>query len=254
MGESMVQTNATNTIAIGVDSFETLRKGHLFYIDKTDFILDWWNKGDKVSLITRPRRFGKTLNMSMMECFFSVKFHERADLFDGLKVWENQEIRREQGTWPVLFLTFANVKQATWPQTKKLINTMIWILYNSYDWMIQDSMFTDVDRKLFYRVNDEMDDETAALSLHNLCGWMEKYYGKKVLIFLDEYDTPMQEAWINGFWDKMVAYMRSLFSSTFKTNPHLSRAIMTGITRISKESIFSDMNNLTQINWKSFRF
>lgn len=149
------------TIGIGNQDFETIRREGYFYIDKTDLIRQWWESGDGVTLITRPRRFGKTLNMSMLERFFSVEYKGQGKIFEGLSIWNNKMYPELQRTYPVIIL-------------------------------------------------------------------------------LDEYDTPIQEAYVNGYWDEMTAFIRSLFNSTFKTNPYLFRAVMTGITRISKESVFSE--------------
>ena len=222
-----------------------------FYVDKTAFIGEWWNGGDTATLITRPRRFGKTLNLSMLNCFFSTKYASREDLFEGLKVWEDPGMREEQGKWPVIFLSFADIKETTFEETRSSINQLIMILYNEYEHMMRDSRFSDMDRKLFSEVRKDMDSATMARSIRNLCGWLEKYHGKKVLIFLDEYDAPLQEAYIHGFWDQLVAYTRSLFNATFKTNPSMERGIMTGITRVSRESIFSDLNNLVVVTTTS---
>ncbi len=238
-------------IATGVQDFESLRVNQRFYVDKTNFIREWWNGGDAVTLITRPRRFGKTLNMSMLNCFFSNKYANRGELFDGLKVWEDPAMREQQGKWPVIFLSFANVKQQKWEDARKVLNEKLMEARKAFHQIITDPMFTDEDRESFYAIKKEMDDATAATSLYNLCGWLEQYYGKKVIILLDEYDTPMQEAWLGGYWDEMVGYIRALFNSTFKTNPSLERGIMTGITRVSKESIFSDLNNLVVVTTTS---
>ena len=241
-------------IAIGVQDFENLRENNYFYIDKTAFIKEWWNSGDSVTLITRPRRFGKTLNMSMLECFFSNKYAGRADLFEGLEVWRDEKFRALQGTYPVIFLSFAGVKYTDYRNTKASLNGMIADLYNRYEWMLRDERFTDADREAFKEISKKMDDPTAAMSLNRLCEWLYRYYGKKCIVLLDEYDTPMQEAYIHGFWDELVAYTRALFNNTFKTNPSLERAVMTGITRVSKESIFSDLNNLTVVTTTSDRY
>ena len=238
-------------IATGVQDFRELREKHAFYVDKTAFIREWWNGLDSVTLITRPRRFGKTLNMSMLECFFSNKYEGRADLFEGLEIWKDEKFRKVQGTYPVIFLSFAGVKQDTYEKTRQVINELIENLYIQYDWLLKKEIFTDRDRKIYGRVSGTMDDPTAALSLNRLCEWLCRYYGKKCIVLLDEYDTPMQEAYINGFWDELVAYTRALFNNTFKTNPSLERAVMTGITRVSKESIFSDLNNLNVVTTTS---
>jgi len=241
-------------ISTGIQDFEALRVNGDFYVDKTDFIREWWTGRDIVTLITRPRRFGKTLNISMLNCFFSNKYENRPELFEGLKVWEDPDMRKQQGKWPVISLSFAGVKATSYEQTRLEINEKLSQILNPYASMMQNPMFTDADRRLFYSVQKEMDDSTAATSLHNLCNWLERYYKKKVLVFLDEYDTPLQEAYVNGYWDKLVAYIRGLFNNTFKTNPSMERGIMTGITRVSKESIFSDLNNLEVVTTTSRKY
>ena len=241
-------------IAIGVQDFSNLIENNYFYMDKTAFIREWWNSGDSVTLITRPRRFGKTLNMSMLECFFSNKYENRGDLFEGLTIWQDEKFRKIQGTYPVIFMSFAGVKQTTYEKTRSLINELIVKLFIQYEWILKEDCITAKDRDFYARVTIDMDDATAALSINTLCGWLYRYYGKKCIVLLDEYDTPMQEAYVNGFWDELVAYTRALFNNTFKTNSSLERAVMTGITRVSKESIFSDLNNLTVVTTTSDRY
>ena len=231
-------------VAIGIQSFEDLIKGNYFYIDKTGFIKEWWDSGDSVTLITRPRRFGKTLNMSMLEHFFSIDYANRGDLFDGLSIWQDEKYRKIQGTYPVISLSFARVKETNYTDTREKICEIIRNLYIKYSFIKESDVMTDADRNFFDKIlADEISNTNATSSLYQLSGYLYRYYGKKVIILLDEYDTPMQEAYVNGFWDELVAFTRSLFNSTFKTNLWLERAIMTGITRVSKESIFSDLNN-----------
>lgn len=241
-------------IGTGIQDFESLRMNNRFYVDKTDFIREWWDGGDAVTLITRPRRFGKTLNMSMLNCFFSNEYANREELFEGLKVWDAPAMREQQGKWPVIFLSFAYIKQTTWENTKKSLNQLIADVYDRYRLMMQEAIFSDADRDFWGKVNADMPDYMAAISLKKLCDWLYAYYGKKVLIFLDEYDTPLQEAYIHGFWDELTSYVRALFNSTFKTNPSLERGIMTGITRVGKESIFSDLNNLDVVTTTSEKY
>ena len=233
----------SGTVTIGIQNFCKLREGSYFYIDKTDFIREWWENGDDVTLITRPRRFGKTLNMSMIEAFFSIEYAGRGDLFEGLSIWQDEKYKEMQGTYPVLFLSFANIKEDNFESTRKKICQLITKLYEKYAFLINSGILGETDIRYFKRVSEDMDDSDASLSLYQLADYLSRYYGKNVIILLDEYDTPMQEAYINGYWDKMVSFTRNLFNSTFKTNPYLARGIMTGITRISKESIFSDLNN-----------
>lgn len=238
-------------ISIGAQYFSDLREKDCFYVDKTYFIKEWWEKKDIVTLITRPRRFGKTLNMSMTECFFSVKYRDRGDLFEGLSIWEDEKYRTLQGTYPVIFLSFAGVKAVNYETTRESINKLIVNLYDDYKYILEDDRFDEKDRSVFDEISMDMSDSTVYTSVNQLCKYLELYYGRKCIVIIDEYDTPMQEAWINGYWDELTAYMRGLFNNTFKTNPYLERGLMTGITRVSKESIFSDLNNLNVITTTS---
>lgn len=238
-------------ISIGIQGFSDLREQDCFFVDKTNFIKEWWEKRDVVTLITRPRRFGKTLNMSMLDCFFSNKYANRADLFEGLSIWQDETYRKLQGTYPVIFLSFAAVKAGNLEDAKTQIKQEITRLYWENRNLMKEDIFGEDERELYYRTTVKMDDVTAQDSLRNLSVWMERYYGKKVIILLDEYDTPMQEAYVQGYWDEFTSFVRSLFNASFKTNPYLERAVMTGITRVSKESIFSDLNNLRVVTTTS---
>ena len=245
------------TLAIGVQNFEKLRQENIFYIDKTNFIKEWWDKGDDVTLIARPRRFGKTLNMSMVEQFFSVMYEGKGELFKGLFIWDEERYRKLQGTYPVISISFANVKEENFVKTRRKICRMIADLYDAYNYLFKNDLISE-NEKYYIRETieqkEKMDDELVSMSLHRLSQYLYKYYGKKVVILLDEYDTPLQEAYIHGYWEELASFMRSLFNSTFKTNPYLERAIMTGITRVSKESIFSDLNNLEVITTTSEKY
>ena len=243
------------TVAIGRQNFADIRERNCFYIDKTNFIKEWWENEDETTLITRPRRFGKTLNMSMMEQFFSVKYQGREDLFEGLSIWNEEKYRKLQGTYPVIFLSFANVKKADFTSSKVVINQLIKNLYESHNVIRNSELLTKGDQSFFQRiVLDEANETELTLSLHQLSKFLYQYYGKKVIILLDEYDTPMQEAYVKGYWEEIVSFIRSLFNSTFKTNPYLERALMTGITRVSKESIFSDLNHLEVVTTTSEKY
>lgn len=242
------------TVAIGIQDFEQLISNHYFYIDKTNFIREWWDGGDSVTLIARPRRFGKTLNMSMLEKFFSVEYAGRGDLFEGLSIWQEEKYRALQGTYPVISLSFARIKEDTYDKTRAKICEVLTNLYITYSFLRDSEVLTDKDREYFDRVSYDMEDTVATSALYKLSDFLYRYYGKKVIILLDEYDTPMQEAYVQGFWDELVSFTRSLFNSTFKTNPYLERGLMTGITRVSKESIFSDLNNLVVVTTTSDRY
>ena len=238
-------------IAIGVQDFKELREKKAFYVDKTEFIREWWNGLDSVTLITRPRRFGKTLNMSMLECFFSYKYEGRSDLFEGLEIWTDEKFRRLQGTYPVIFLSFAGIKGDNYEDTVKGIKKQVVKVFSSFPEIMSHDGFDRNEKAALANISEEMSDVDAEYSLNLLTTLLEKYYHKKVLIFLDEYDTPLQEAYVHGYWDKLVVFTRTMFNNTFKTNPSMERAVMTGITRVSKESIFSDLNNLNVVTTTS---
>ena len=235
-------------ISIGSQDFAFLREQNCFLIDKTGFIKSWWESGDAVTLITRPRRFGKTLNMSMLNCFFSLQYQNRGDLFEGLSVWSDPEYQKIQGTYPVIYLSFADVKQDCYADTVQKIRHIIGDTYRQHRYLLEAACFTDSEKQQFTKVmNCEMDDVTAQDALKNLSYYLHHYWKKRTILLLDEYDTPMQEAYVYGYWDEFTSFIRGLFNSAFKTNPYLERAVMTGITRVSKESVFSDLNNLKVI-------
>lgn len=244
----------TVNVAIGVQDFSTIIENHYFYVDKTAFLKEWWDSGDSVTLITRPRRFGKTLTMSMTEQFFSLDYADRSDLFENLEIWKDEKYRKLQGTYPVISLSFANIKEPTYELTKQKICELIVQLYVKYSFITEGGRLSEPEVKLYKKIMNDMDYVDATLSLYHMSRFLYEYYGKKVIILLDEYDTPMQEAFVDGYWDDLVSFTRSLFNSTFKTNPALERGIMTGITRVSKESIFSDLNNLEVVTTTSDKY
>ena len=247
-------------ISIGNQGFESLRKSNFFYIDKTSFIKEWWESGDEITLIARPRRFGKTLNMNMLNCFFSTKYANRPELFEGLSIWEEERYRKIQGSYPVIFLSFASVKGNNFIDTRNQIIDAINQAYGVHYDLLQSDVLTEGERMIFRQLDQYSKDASVKKQISNdiicgalrtLSGCLQKVYGKKAIIFLDEYDTPMQEAYVYGYWKEFTAFIRSLFNATFKTNPYLERAVMTGITRVSKESIFSDLNNLNVVTTTS---
>ena len=249
-----------HTVGIGKQNYESLIMSDCFYVDKTYFIKQWWESQDDVTLITRRRRFGKTLNMSMLNCFFSNKYMNRADLFEKFEIWTDEKYRKLQGTYPVINLSFADVKDDNFKNAKNSIISVISDVYRTHSYLIETDEITDAEKGVFKaldaysnntNINKEISEDVICRAIKNLSFLLERYYGKKVLIFLDEYDTPLQEAYLGGYWDEMVGFMRVFFNATFKTNPYLDRAIMTGITRISKESMFSDLNNLRIVSTTS---
>ena len=249
---------------LGYQNYEKMMQNHIFYIDKTDFIRQWWDYADEVTLITRPRRFGKTLNMSTVECFFSNRYENRGDLFEGRKVWEDERMRLLQGTYPVIFMSFAGVKsgyvkgeetrQKNVDAVKATVKQLLSDTYTKYRYIMQSEKFDDNDREFYASVNDNMTDKMAQMAVRRLCGYLERYYGKRAIVLLDEYDTPMQEAWLYGYWEETVAFFKGFFVQTFKDNENLERGLITGITRVSKESIFSELNHLEVVTTTSDKY
>ena len=232
------------TVAIGHQDFETVIKNRYFYIDKTGFIKAWWENGDAVTLITRPRRFGKTLTINMLERFFSVKYAGQGDVFEGLFIWREEKFRQMQGTLPVISLSFANVKGTNYRNARRQICQLLAEEFFRRQFLLEGDCLTEREKEAFRRKSIDMDDVEAGAAIRQLSEYLCRYYGKKVIILLDEYDTPMQEAYMGGYWREITEFMRGIFNAAFKTNPYLDRAVMTGITRISKESFFSDLNSL----------
>ena len=198
------------TVGIGIQDFSKIIEKNCFYIDKTMFIKEWWESEDEVTLITRPRRFGKTLTMSMTERFFSVKYAGQGELFEGLSIWKEVKYRNMQGTYPVISISFANVKDNNHTYAIKRICQILTMVYEQNRFLLESEISSKSEKEFYERITSNM----------------------------TEFDAPMQEAYVNGYWDEMVPFIRNLFNSTFKTNPYLDRAILTGIICISKESIF----------------
>lgn len=242
------------TVAIGRQSFEAIIKENLFYVDKTSFIKEWWESGDGVTLITRPRRFGKTLNMEMLECFFSNRYANRGEMFEGLSIWEEEKYRELQGTYPVIGMSFANVKETDCESAIYRICQLLRMEYEKCRFLTEGDILSEVEKMDFDRMAASMDKLTGPMALYQLSDYLYRYYGKKVIILLDEYDAPMLEAYEKGYWSELVSFIRGLFNATFKTNPYLERSVMTGITRVSKESIFSDLNNLKVVTITSDKY
>lgn len=239
-------------VGLGLQDFEHVIEVKNFYIDKTRFIPEWWNNNDGVTLITRPRRFGKTLMLSTVEKFFSNRVENNAELFDGLEVSKDASMMEECGKWPVLFVSFANIKSESF---ENAIRQFSWIFNElALNLSFLKEKMEQKDLELYENMTGEMDAVALSQCLHTFSRWLSKYYGKNVIILIDEYDTPMQESYVNGYWGKITELMRNMFNSTFKTNPYLRKALLTGITRVSRESLFSDLNNLKVITSSSEKY
>ncbi len=240
------------TISIGAQWFEPLRTSGCFYVDKTGFVRDWWRARDQVTLVCRPRRFGKTLNLDTVRCFLSTDFAGRGEeLFGGLEVWDDAAMRALQGTVPVVALSFARVKQGGFPEMLRRINALMVDAVRAHAYLRDWDGLDGYDRTALDAVRLDMDAVTCTGVPNMLCGLLRRYWGVAPVVLLDEYDAPMERAWTVGFWDEASDFMRDLMNSTFKTNPALGRGLITGVTRVSRESIFSDLNNLRVITASS---
>lgn len=243
-------------ISIGKQDFSSLRENNCFYIDKSDLIREWWDSQDEITLITRPRRFGKTLNMSMLNYFFSNLYTDKKALFEDLSIWKEEKYRNLQGIYPVIFISFASVKGNTYQDTRDGVIMAINEAYSEHRYLLEWKGLTEGERKCFEEldnyaknpgIKEPVANDTICNAVKNLSNCLYRYYKKKILIFLDEYDTPMQESYLYEYWEEFIAFIRNFFNATFKTNLYLERAMMTGITRVSKESVFSDLNNLNVV-------
>ena len=234
----------TRMISTGEQKFATLRERNLFYIDKTRFIQDWWEGPDRVTLITRPRRFGKTLMLDTIKTFFSPEYNKRKDLFDGLEILKNDKICAFHCKIPVIFVSLSGTGAHTCEAMKEAIKDTLVDIYNNFRKILDYNLLYESEKEQFNSVRINMSDVTAQRAIKNISKYLARQFGELPIILFDEYDTPFQAAWIEGYWDEAIVFLRNLFDLTFKTNDYFGRGLITGITRISKESIFSGMNNL----------
>lgn len=236
-----------HTPGIGYQRIDEIIDEKVLYVDKTHFIKEWWESKCQVSLITRPRRFGKTLMLSTVNCFFSTLYEDRKDIFEGLKIWKYEEYRRMQGTFPVIFMSFAAVKASDFSGAIHTISRYCYDLYVTHGYIMDADVLSDEDKSIYTRYREGLgneDIEYCKSAMAVLSYLLFRYHGKKVIILLDEYDTPLQEAYMKNYWEQMIDFMRGCFNETFKSNQYLCKALLTGITRITKESMFSDINNI----------
>ena len=229
-------------VPVGIEDFKELIQEGYYYIDKTLLIDEMLMNRSKVTLFTRPRRFGKTLNMSMLKYFFDVKDkEENKKLFENLKV-SNSEYMSEQGKYPVIFISLKDLKGDTWEECLKRLKLFIFDLYAEFEY-IREKM-NEWDKKKFEKVLYEKEDADYIMSLKFLADSLYKYYGEKVIILIDEYDAPIINAFDKGYYNEAINFFQTFYSSALKTNNSLKYGVLTGITRIIKEGIFSGLNNL----------
>ena len=232
-------------IPIAIEDFREVREQDCYYVDKTKFIEDILNDGSEVKLFCRPRRFGKTLNMSMLKYFFNIENKdENRKLFNSLYI-ENSPMMKEQGKYPVIFISMKGITASTWEGALKNIRDKIFKLYNEYDGKI-NHILTENENKIFNKfAGKESDEEELKTALSFLTSLLYKYYNQKVIVLIDEYDSPIISAYEKRYYNEMRDFLRAFYGDVLKTNNYLKMGILTGIIRVAQAGIFSDLNNFT---------
>ena len=246
--------NEKKKLPIGIENFGKLRKENFYYIDKTGLIKELLNNWGEVNLFTRPRRFGKSLNMSMLEHFFSIEGDK--SLFDGLKITEEQDLCNEyMGAYPVISLSLKGINAATYDTAFQLAVQMMKEAAGAVQFLLESDGLSEYDKSEYQELLDtHMSEAIFCSGLKKLSRLLEKHYGTKVILLIDEYDVPLAKAFENGYYDQMVFLIRNLLEQALKTNNSLKFAVMTGCMRISKESIFTGLNNLKVLSITDDRF
>ena len=231
-------------LPVGIDSFEKLRKENFYYVDKTGLIADLMRNWGEVNLFTRPRRFGKTLNMSMLKSFFEIGGDK--SIFDGLAIRREEELcEAYMGKFPVVFISLKGVDGLTFEDAYERLRRIIFEEASRLQYLMESPRISETDRAPLKALLERKDDASdIAMSLKTLCALLEKHYGQKVILLIDEYDVPLDKAYAHGYYDRMIDLIRAMFSAALKTNDSLFFAVMTGCLRVSKESIFTGLNNL----------
>ena len=249
MEKELRSVEALRKLPIGMENFVEIRRNNFYYVDKTRLIEQLVEKWSEVSLFTRPRRFGKTLNMSMLRAFFEVG--AEANLFDGLYISHKKELCEQyMGKYPVISFTLKNIEGQSFDEVKKSIKYLIGTIARQYSFLLESEKLSVVDKEIYRTLlftNEDgtfqMSDVALEKSLYRLTELLEKHYHKKVIVLIDEYDVPLEKAFHHGYYDEMVILIRNLFGNVLKTNEHLKMAVLTGCLRIAKESIFTGLNN-----------
>ena len=228
----------------GIENFKTMIDKSAYYVDKTNFIEDVLN--EQVVSYTRPRRFGKTLNMSMLYYFFSIKEKENAYLFDGLNILKNKDALKHQNKYPTIFISFKEMKNLTFDAQISSFSNVIYELLEKNLEILSSDQLSDTTKDILNKLHNRSSSiEDLKISLRVITNALYTYYQQKVIVLIDEYDVPLQAAYQNNYYEEMVEFLRSVFSSALKTNDALEKGVMTGCLRISKESIFTGLNNFT---------
>lgn len=236
--------NKMKLLPMGIENFKTMIDKSAYYVDKTNFIEDVLN--EQVVSYTRPRRFGKTLNMSMLYYFFSIKEKENAYLFDGLNISKNKDALKHQNKYPTIFISLKEMKNLTFDAQISSFSNVIYELLEKNLEILSSDQLSDTTKDILNKLHNRSSSvEDLKISLRVITNALYTYYQQKVIVLIDEYDVPLQAAYQNNYYEEMVEFLRSVFSSALKTNDALEKGVMTGCLRISKESIFTGLNNFT---------
>jgi hypothetical protein len=233
-------------IAIGVSNFRKVLTEGYFYVDKSLFIKDILEDGSEIILLPRPRRFGKTLNMSMLTYFFEKSAIDNSSLFENLAISQHSDCMAKQGQYPVIYLTFKDLKHNTWEVTYDSLVEVIYKEYNRHLYLLDSPVLNEMDKIYFNRVRlDQGSEADYTSSIRNLAELLCKHYGKKTIILIDEYDVPIQQAYLKKYYDQLISFMRNFMTAALKDNNYLEKAVLTGVMRVARESLFSGLNNLS---------
>ncbi|NFI02970.1 AAA family ATPase [Clostridium botulinum] len=244
------------TIQVGTSDFKEIIEGKYYFVDKSLLIKEFIKNAAKVILIPRPRRFGKTLNMSMLRYFFDIeKREENKNLFKGLKIEKEEEIMKMQGEYPVIFLTFKNQKHFNFENLQDGIKSLMYNIYMEHYYLLESEKLSQFDKERFKEILDRKGSIVEfSEALSNLMRYLNEHYDKKVIVLIDEYDVPIQEAYLRNYYEEAVVLIRNILTAALKDNIYLEKALVTGILRVAKESIFSGLNNMQVHTMFSYKF
>ena len=241
-----LDSHSQKSIQIGTSDFKELIEENHYFVDKTLLIKEFLENGAKIILTPRPRRFGKTLNLSMLKYFFDIRTkNDTKELFNGLKIENEIEIMELQGEYPVIFITFKNQKHIDYIEFVDGISNLISNLYRDHEYLLSSNKLTENDKIKYEKfLNEEVNTAILQNGISELMYYLNKHYEKKVMLFIDEYDVPIQEAYLRGYYEEMIILIRNLLTAALKDNSYVEKSLITGILRVAKESIFSGLNNL----------
>lgn len=234
-------------IGIGESDFKTIRKKGFYYIDKTKYIKEIIEESSKVILVTRPRRFGKTLNMSMLNYYFNIDEKENKELFEGLAILsEGEEYTSKLGAYPCIYLSLANVREKNYENMILSLRSSIHEMYQEHRYLLEsDKIYEEEKEKIKEILYAREDEEILKTSIKDLSNYLNRHYDKEVMLFMDEYDVPLQNAYVEGYYQEAMSFFKAFYGISFKDNKYLEKAVITGVSRIAKESLFSGLNNLS---------